>query len=359
MKTGKTLLQLAAEIERRAAAKRDYIVDTSKVIVEPGDTGIELHFGDRRVEVNTLAHRQIAEVAGIPAKYYDRMLAEDPGLLANNVQTWFRRYPAKQMVRTLDGTARAVLSDKYRPLENEDLAMAVLPVLQDLDLDIMSSEITDRRLYLKAVDKKVSRELAKAGAAYGDGGHTIVRVAAPAITISNSEVGQGALSVLVGYYDSFCSNLATFGERSSRKYHVGKRTDIGDEVYALLSDQSRKLNDAALWSSITDVVRNAFDKVQFNALIDKVEGTQADKIEDAVQVVQLTSKRWGLNETEGKGILKHLIEGASLTRFGLLNAITRQAQDVEDYDRATELERLGGEIIELPQNEWKVLAAAA
>jgi hypothetical protein len=263
------------------------------------------------------------------------------------------------MIRTLDGCTRAFLSDKFRPLENEDLASAVLPVLNELELDLLSSEITDRRLYIKAVDKSVTRELAKVGAEFGDGGHKIVRVAAPAITISNSEVGQGALSVLVGYYDQWCSNLATFGERSSRRYHVGQRHDIGDEVYALLSDQSRRLNDAAVWSAITDVTKAAFDRIQFDSLIDKVEGTKADKIEDAVQVISLASKRYGLNEGEGKGILKHLIEGGQLNRFGLLNAITRQAQDVADYDRATELERLGGEIVELPRSEWEVLAAAA
>jgi len=360
MAKGKTLTELAAEIERRAAAKSDYIVDTSRLEAFAWPTGeIGLRFGDQTTRINEHTHRQIGDALAIPAKYYDRCKAEAPELLANNINEWFKKHPAKQMIRTLDGTARAYLSDKFRPLEHEDLALAVLPVLRELDLDLLSSEITDRRLYIKAVDRKVTRELAKVGAEFGDGGHKIVRVAAPAITISNSEVGQGALSVLVGYYDSWCSNLATFGERSSRKYHVGSRHDIGDEVYALLSDQSRRLNDAAVWSAITDVTKAAFDRIQFDALIDKVEGTKQDKIEDAVQVISLASKRYGLNEGEGKGILKHLIEGGQLNRFGLLNAITRQAQDVADYDRATELERLGGEIVELPRSEWEVLAAAA
>jgi hypothetical protein len=361
MAKGKTLDELKAEIARRAAAKKDYLIkDTSRLEVFAWPDGeIGLRVGDLTTRINDLAHRQIGDALAIPAKYYDRCKQEAPELLANNINAWFKKHPTKQLVRTLDGTARAFLSDKYRPLENEDLAAAVLPVLTDLDLDILSSEITDRRLYLKCVDKRVTRELAKTGAEFGDGGHTIVRVAAPAITISNSEVGQGALSVLVGYYDSWCSNLATFGERSSRKYHVGQRHDIGDEVYALLSDQSRRLNDAAVWSAITDVTKAAFDRVHFDSLIDKVEGTKADKIEDAVQVISLASKRYSLNEGEGKGILKHLIAGADLSRFGLLNAITRQAQDVADYDRATELERLGGEIVELPRDEWKVLAEAA
>jgi hypothetical protein len=54
-----------------------------------------------------------------------------------------------------------------------------------------------------------------------------------------------------------------------------------------------------------------------------------------------------------------LIEGGSLTQYGLHAAVTRAAQDVADYDRATELEYAGGKIIELPKTEWKVLSEAA
>jgi hypothetical protein len=40
-------------------------------------------------------------------------------------------------------------------------------------------------------------------------------------------------------------------------------------------------------------------------------------------------------------------------------AVTRLAQDAENYDRASDLERLGGRIIELPRSEWRQLAEAA
>lgn len=364
MKTGRNLMELAAEITRRADAKQDYVVDTKNIEMEPAGNSVALKFGAIvPVKVNEIAHGQIAEHTDIPRKYYDKMLAEKPELLANNVNAWFHKYPAKRMVRTLDKGARAFLSDKFRiDMENEDFAEAVLPVIQDLGLEIMSSEITDRRLYIKAVDRKVVRELAKTGAKFGDGGHTIVRVTSPAITISNSEVGLGALSIQGGVYDAFCSNLGSFGERSMRQAHVGGRHTIEEgELYAMLSDKSRRLDAAALWSKVRDVVRGVFDKAKFDALIDKIEGTQAEKIEssDVVQVVQKINKRIGLNETEGKSMLKHLIEGGDLSRFGVYNAVTRMSQEVESYDRATELERVGAQVIELPRKEWQVLAEAA
>jgi len=364
MKTGKNLQELAAEIMRRAAAKADYLTSTAAIVAEPAGQGVDLVVGDDlRLGINDVAHAQMAEHAGIPKAYYDKMLREDPSLLANNINVWFRKYPAERMLRTLDGRARAFLSDKFRPLENEELAQAVLPVIGDLGLDVMSCEITDKRLYIKAVDPKVTRELARHGAQFGDGGHTIVRVNSPAITISNSEVGWGALSVLGGLYDGFCSNLATFGERSMRKYHVGAKHDVlGDDVYALLSNDARQKTDAALWAQVRDVVKAAFDRARFDELCDKVEGARVDKIEkgaDVTKVVKVAVRKLNLTEDEGKSVLQHLIEGADLSRFGLYNAVTRAAQDVESYDRASELERVGAKVIELPKNEWRELAMAA
>jgi hypothetical protein len=359
MKTGKTLVELAMEIERRKSAKKDYVADTAHVRM---NDKAELIIGQLApLPANDIAHDQLATALDIPRKYYDKMKAESPALLANNVNEWFAKYPAPRMFRTLDGKARAILSNKYRALENEDLAEAVLPPLMNLGLDIMSAEITERRLYIKAVDPKVTRELAKQGAHFGDGQHRIVRIASPAITISNSEVGMGALSIVRGMYDGFCSNLAMFGGSGLRKYHTGARHELlNEESYKALSDSTRRLTDAALWAQVKDVVEYAFNGDGFNELVDKVQGTQADRIEgDVVKVVDLSAKRFGFNEEEKSSVLRQLIEGADLSRFGLYNAITRAAQDVESYDRATELERVGGAVIELQHNEWAELARAA
>jgi hypothetical protein len=359
MKTGKTLTELAQEIERRANTKKDFVAKTDGITMADGG---DIKFGGMEFATNKIAHAQIGAHTEIPKAYYDRMLSQAPALLATNVNEWFHRYPAPRMVRTLDNTARAFLSDKFSPdMENEDLAEAVLPVLLDMNLAIMSCEITDTRLYIKAVDKKVERELAKTGARFGDGGHTIVRVNSPAITISNSEVGMGALSIQGGVYDQFCSNLASFGERSMRRAHIGAKQTIAEgDLYAMLSDKSKKLNNAALWSTVRDVVRAVFDRAKFDALCDKIEGSTADKIEgDVVKVVEMSSRRLGLLESEGKSVLKHLIEGGDVSRFGLYNAITRMSQDIESYDRATELERIGAQVIELPKADWRLLAEAA
>ena len=44
---------------------------------------------------------------------------------------------------------------------------------------------------------------------------------------------------------------------------------------------------------------------------------------------------------------------------GIVNALTRTSQDVESYDRATDLERFGGQLAASTGREWSEIAKAA
>jgi hypothetical protein len=153
MKAGKTLTELAQELERQSETKKDYIASTESLeMTNTGEMAIE---GDTRqeFEIADHAHTQISARLDIPAKYYNRMRAQAPKLLAANVNEWFHQKPERRMVRTLDGRMRAFLSERYRRLDNYDLAAAVLPVLKDMGegLKIVSTELTASRMYIKAL----------------------------------------------------------------------------------------------------------------------------------------------------------------------------------------------------------------
>jgi hypothetical protein len=309
--------------------------------------------------INEIAHDQLAAFAGIPGKYYDRMRAKQPALLAQNINTWLHAEPSPRLVRVLDNTTRAFLSSTYRPLENYDLAEAVLPVLADLKLEVWSGEITERRIYIKCVDPRILRDIPK-GAKIGDGGHTIFDTCCPAIQITNSEVGMGALSIETGMLTRACTNLAWFANSGMRKRHVGMRNEVStNNIAELLSADTRRATDKAIWMQMRDVVRGAFNEVQFNARMDRVAETAGQKIEaDPVRVVEFSSRKFGWNDSERGSVLTHLIEGADLSRYGLFNAVTRTAEDCGSYDRASEFEKQGGLIIDLPPSEWKAIANA-
>jgi hypothetical protein len=347
------LKDLAAEIRRRAESKRDLLAPVSKLVMEGGGQLSVINGKLERYFVNEIAHEQIADYTGIPMGYYRRMLADESTILATNVNHWFgRKENDRRLVRTLDGKVRAFLSDKYRPLEHEDLAEAVLPIIGQARMQIVSAYITDRKLYIKAIEPSTLRSVPTGKKVGMSVEHQQV---CPAVVISNSEVGHGALQILSGVYTQR-DHLMTMGA-SLRKYHTGARADISDEVYEILSDDTKRATDVALWKQVQDIVRSAVDEAKFEAICAKLGEAAADVIlpEQAVEVVERFARRYTLQDSEKKGVLAALIEGGDLTRFGLSAAVCRHSEFVDDYDRASEMERTAGEVIELSRSQWRDL----
>ena len=367
MKTGKSLSELAAEIERQANSKRDFVASTEAMDVQAfGDGSALVEVKDKgKFRIGEIAHGQIAAHTGIPQKYADKMLKEAPELYANNVNTWFRKNPAVRMSRMLDGNMRAFLSDKFQPFDNYDFAAAALPILSTRKLNVMSCEITDRRLYIKAVDEQLFRDV-PVGFKMGDGSHNIFDTCAPAIILSNSEVGFGRLVIETGVYTRACTNMALFAKGGMKRTHVGARHQLTDnmdvtDLDAVLSSAAKRKTMEAVWLQARDVIAAAFNPQTIDRRIEQLAAAAgaklpADKVESVMEVVQ---EKYSLNEGERNSIFKHLIEGGQLNQYGLHAAITRSAADVDDYDRATELEYLGGKVVELNRNEWQALAEAA
>jgi hypothetical protein len=80
---------------------------------------------------------------------------------------------------------------------------------------------------------------------------------------------------------------------------------------------------------------------------------------DPTRSVEVLAQRHSLNEAERIGVLRHLVSGADLSGYGLVNAVTHYSQEVSSYDRATELEALGGKLVEQSATEWKALLSPA
>lgn len=357
MKIGKSLTELAAELERQANSKRDFIMATEAIEIESASSeGLPIPSSikvpdvaglPKSLGVNDLAHDQIAEHCGIPLQYYRRMRNELPGLLDSNVNAWFKQSPSKRMVRTLDGNVRAFLSDRYRPLDNYDLAESVLPRLLDSDCRVESCELTEKRLYIKAVTERVTFEVKK-----GD-------IVQAGIVISNSEVGSGALTVEPLLFRLVCTNGMIANNARMRKTHVGRGVADLEGAFEFFRDETRAADDKAFFMKVSDTVAAAFDTIKFGEIVEQFFAAQQDVVEaDPIQVSEVIQKRYSFNDSERSGFLKHLLTAGDMNRFGVVNAITRTAQDVQSYDRATELERLGGTVLTLPRKDWQVIAHA-
>lgn len=352
MKQGTTIHDLAAKLLGQVPDKRDYLVDTRTLRLESSiDSGSRLHMDggeDAPFTVNEFTHRQVADRLGIPAKYYDRLREEQPHLLDANVNAWFEAKPERRLIRTLGKTARAFLSDRYRRIDNVDVAEAVLPLITDLPgAEIVSCELTETRMYIKVINRRITLDV-KPGDTVQAG-----------FVLANSEVGASSVRVEPLIYRLVCSNGLIVPSYGQKRYHVG-RTLESEENREVFRDETLEADDRAFLMKVGDTIRLAIDQAKFAHLVSRLRDTADQPLSgNPVRAVELLSSRHSLSQEEHSSVLHHLIEGGNLSQYGLINAVTRTSQDSTSYDRGTELERLGGQLMLLEKREWNDLATAA
>lgn len=356
MKKGITIQEAAKEIMRQSQAKADYLVSTANLHMETCDGAPTLRLLDNsgidRVEpldILTTAHRQMGSHLNIPWKYYERMLQDNIDLLAQNVNTWLQQGAEQRMIRTIDGQVRAFLSNRYRRIDNIDIARITLPIIQEMpDAIYESCNLSDDYMYIKVVNPRLTAEVVP-----GD-------IVQAGVVISNSETGQGAVCVQPLIYRLVCSNGMTVNEARTRRNHIG-RASSADENLLIYSKETLEADDKAFIMKVQDTVRAAVDEARFTKILGKLRESTDKKLNtaDLPGVVKLASSSMGITDAESNGVLQRLIEGADYTLYGLANAVTRHSQDVESYDRASKLEEIGYQIITMSPELFRHINQAA
>jgi hypothetical protein len=370
MKTGLTLQELATELDAQRHAAQDVIVNTKNLtMLTPRDrkTGgaPELHLPEGLGEF-TLAHhaeRQLCDRIWFPWKVWQKFRENHPDMLDYNVNELLRREPENRMVRTFDWSqvpgreaggkiTRAFLSDRYRRMDNYDLLdKAILPTVKELvetqGARIESCSVTESKMYIKVVFPKIEGEVKK---------NDVVQAG---VVIKNSEVGDGSLSVQPITFRLVCLNGMVLG-KATRQFHLGRQQGDSDNVFTVLSDEARAADDEALWLKLRDVVKASADETKFNSMLAHMrEATDTPAMEEPVKGCEILSKDFGLTEKEHHGMLQHLLTDGDLTLYGAANAVTRMSQDVSSYDRASELEEIGGDVLRMGRRAWERVAVTA
>lgn len=353
MKQQLTINQLAASIADRSARKHDVVAPTT--LLDITEDASQLLVEGIPYNLTGIAHEQIGDHTGIPRGYYEKLRTQAPDLLGANIRRWFNQHPAQRLVRVLKGsegetgTARAVLSDKFLRLDDEEFASTVLPIIgQKPGAEITSCAITEEKTHIKFIVKNLEREI-KVGDPVNFG-----------IAFSNSEVGRGRLEAKLLINRLVCSNGAVVAEEGWSRTHVGARQGKRDlrEVFAL---DTIVADGRASILKLRDFADQLLTDERIDAVIGRYRETTGVQIKKPETAVQVLGKTAGLLESEQVSVLQHFINGGDLTAFGLQNAVTAFAQAEEiSYERAHELEQLGGKLINLKATEWKeVLKEAA
>ena len=166
MKTGLTIKEMAQELLRQSKAKQDYLVNTGSLSLSVTTDAPQLRVTENGLDkitpldIRQTAHRQLGTYLGIPQKYYELMRTDAPELLAYNANYWFSQKNELRTLRTMDGCARAFLSNRYRRIDNLDIASVTLPVIGELpEARFVSTQITDDFMYIKVVNPRLQADV--------------------------------------------------------------------------------------------------------------------------------------------------------------------------------------------------------
>jgi hypothetical protein len=350
MKTSLSLVQLAQQIETESNSKRDLVADTGAMQFDQQMSILRVGDGTDTFTVSDHAHQQIATRLKIPTRFYDRMRTDYPAQLSDTVNTILHNEPERRMVRTLGNHARAFLSDRYKRIDHDLIAEATLSALSTVSTQIepASFAITDKRLYMKILFPKIEGEVRK-----GD-------LVQAGFVVSNSEIGMGSAVIQPLIYRLVCTNGMTMpisGLGSMKKRHLGARI-IDCPDFVIRSNDSIQADRLQISYQIRDIIQALADGSAFERILSTMQqsanGPMASKPLEAVQTL---AKQFALSDNEQESMLSNLIRNGDLSQWGFLNAVTEIANNHESYDRATELESIGGQILTLSPKQWETVAA--
>ena len=364
-----SLQELAYEVDRLNDMKRDFILPSYSAHVETDGRHINLVSTKMDQTFHGVMADQFVKLnnqwTGMGQRYYDLMVQRKQfGLIAENYNTWFQSPPkgsGKRLFRTYDhgdddlNMFRSIHSEKFLTFDNFDMIDGIKPVLYRLEermgeINFVSMGLTDNKLYLKIVFPKVEAEILKQGRSVGD-------IVQSGVLISNSEVGMGSIVVNPFIYRLICLNGMTVNDSGLRKRHLGQARAVGEITY---QDDTLEAMHVVLKKQLRDHVEDCTQPEQFEKTVQKIQDAADDRdSRDPEEVLAGIGKKYSLADSEVKKAKRSLFENGDFSRWGFANAVTSVANSSDNYDRASDLQETGGNIIQIPKRDWVALAKAA
>jgi hypothetical protein len=327
------LVPVFRELKRQRETRKYLIVDSHslKAVAEPERIVIDVpKYGG--YPLTQWAHGQLAEKVQIPQKYYSRMLdAKNYRLLADNVNTWLPTED-KRMIRILDGNVRAILSDRYRVLDNYDLVFLALDEFAKSGAEVHKLNLTESHLFVKAVTPLLQGEVRPGDVVQGG------------LVIRNSEVGASRFAVEPFVLRLKCTNGLIVSEGYSR-VHLGKRKEEGEFNW---SSETIYHENQAIWSAVRDVIKQTFDPANFESIVKRLKSNAETPVSAPVQAVDNIVIHTGLSETTKEMLLRNFLEDKDYTQWGLTNALTATARQLPEPEDQVELETKASDLALMP-----------
>ena len=320
------------------------------------------------IRPNRVAHRQISDKLGIPKRYYDRMRAEHTALLDENVNGWLSKGEEPYLLRTYRAgegedeqslaTGRALLSRRFKCIDNIHLLMSVLRAIQreKLNVKVETADITDKRMYVRFVapDTVVGAyDLLKGyknpqTLEVGDG-------VMAGFTLRNSEVGMGRYEIAPRARVLVCGNGMIREKDAWGKTHLGAKLDEGAIDW---SDDTYKKALQLIQSQASDYVRHFASEKYLTKWLSDIREQGNYRVQHPAACVENVTRHFNMTEEDTDSILDYFTLSNQNTAFGVAQAFTFHAHQVADADKRNELEGVAEQVLtQVPKCDHRPVAA--
>lgn len=383
------LQNMVAELERQKQSRIDFVADTrqfqfvvrkgeNKVandpktkapnvpLILPVGESVKEWLTDGAVGFTRGALMQVAEKCepSIPKRFFDALVEGNPERAESLVNGLHQDSPSKRLVRCLDGRVRGWLSDKYRVIDNFDMAFTCMDAAQRSNGQVIEAGLSDTHMRIKFTSQSVwdaidiQQRSGPQGGWYAGAignreliGKTVLGATIrgelpggpgtihPVITVSNSETGHGSFRVRLGILMGICYNVATLEDVVSN-VHLGERLQEGIYTQETISAESK-----AIMLKARDGVTAAFDPEKFKRIVAKAKAAQSKQIENASSAVENVIETHQIPTERKEALLEYFLKDYDKTQFGLAQAVSRLAQDTDDADEADGLEAIAGKLL--------------
>lgn len=346
-----------------AAFKGDFYVKGSEpVLSADGVTNI-----DGRYSPSTVALEGIADRTGVPIKYLRETHAERPELFSAIVNHhWRGGFSAEHVTHTPDARSfmlrtlqsaipgepailRAVLSDKYKRIDDLEVATAILTGLQSAGVHDakVTGDLTERRMMLRIEVPSIAVEgrglVESYRSPYRKEGEQSPLVHA-GLEVRTSSVGCGAFEIVPRLVINACDNgLRVDALGKIREVHLGGRLESGVVSW---SDETQRKNMELLQAKTVDAVTTFLTPGFLVRAVEAANQKAGEEVANEKQVRDIT-KPLGVTNAEVDSLMAYFVVGGQTNRAGLSNALTAMAQSVSDGDRAGDLEVAGAAVLGL------------
>jgi hypothetical protein len=325
------LTELKRQIAQDDAGKWDLLVPKDRLILARGQLVLPEEHLDEHPEFLALspwATAQVCHRLGIPVPYFLRCPAPlqdaqfnhwawQTGEEPDEEQDGKQGTPRPWLLRCKAQTVRAVLSDRYRPLDNADLVGTLVPILEDR-FEVRGIALTPESFHLRLVDPRLAREVLP-------NDRLMVGV-----HVANSETGRRSVTVDALMWRLVCLNgmvRLVRGKSLLRQRHVAlDRPCFADAL------------NRAVCEAVTAGA----------GLIDRLQAATREPVPDVEGVIRAIGQQAALTQAVQDRVKQALLSTPPPQQervYGLVQALTYTAQSLAPDDRY-DLEVVAGRLLD-------------